>query len=91
MDEILLKFVMINNKYDETKEAKAVQPRSIGNENTTFTAVLTCMANGTKLKSMVIFKRNSTPKNSTQDLFDILMNMGWMDENGVKLWMKNIR
>jgi hypothetical protein len=62
MDETLMNFDMINNRTMETKGAKIVQVRSIGHEKTRFTVVLTCMADGTKLKPMVIFMWKTAPK-----------------------------
>lgn len=91
MDETPMNFDMINNKTVETKGVKTVQVRSTGHEKTRFTVVLTCMADGTKLKPMVIFKRKTTPKiKFPTGIFVHFHEKGWMDENGVKLWMENV-
>ena len=49
------------------------------------------MEDGTKLKPMVIFKRKTKPKITFPP--GVLVHFhekGWMDENGVKLWIENI-
>lgn len=52
MDETSMNFDMLNNRTVEAKGAKTVCVRSAGHEKTRFTVVLTCMADGTKLKPM---------------------------------------
>ena len=49
------------------------------------------MADRTKLKPMVIFKRKTKPKiNFPSGVFVHFHEKGWMDENGVKLWIENV-
>ena len=62
MDETPMCFDLPGNRTIDHKGAKTIQIRTTGNEKTHFTVVLACMANGTKLKPMVIFKRKGIPK-----------------------------
>ena len=75
----------------ESRGAKTVLLKTTGNEKTRFTVVLSCLADGTKLKPMVIFHRKTMPK----DKFcpGVLVHVhprGWMDEDGVKLWIEKV-
>uniref|UniRef100_A0A5S6QHM3 DDE-1 domain-containing protein n=1 Tax=Trichuris muris TaxID=70415 RepID=A0A5S6QHM3_TRIMR len=91
MDETPLTFDMLCNKTVDTKGVKSVVVRSTGHEKTRFTVVLSCLADGTKLKPMVIFKRKRKPKNTfPPGVFVHYHENGWMDENGVKLWIDKI-
>ena len=54
--------------------------RTTGHGHTHFTVVLACMADGTKLKPMVIFKSKSIPKSEKMPL-GVLVHChpkGWM-------------
>ena len=56
MDETPIYFDMVGNNTIETKRAKTVQVQTTGNEKNWFTYVLTILADGSKLPSLVIFK-----------------------------------
>ena len=74
----------------DIKGVKTVQVRGTGHEKTRFTIVLSYMADRTKLKPMVTFKRKTKPKvNFSSGVFVHCHEKGWMDENGVKLWIEN--
>ncbi|GFX66183.1 pogo transposable element with KRAB domain [Trichonephila clavipes] len=91
MDESPVTFEMIGNKTIDMKGAKTIHIKTTGHEKSHFTVVLSCLADGTKLKPMVIFKRKTVPKsNFPKGVFIHVHEKGWMDENGVKLWIKNI-
>ena len=66
MDETPMQSDMPSSRTIESKGAKTVQIRTTGNEKNGFTLVLTCMADGTKLKPMLIFKRKTRPKGNSQ-------------------------
>ena len=57
-----------------------------------FTAVLSCMVDGTKLKPMVIFKRKLIPKGEKFPPGVVIHchPKGWMDEEGIILWLKKV-
>lgn len=91
MDETPVMFDMTGNKTIDVKGTKTVHIKTTGHEKSRFTVVLSCLADGTKLKPMVIFKRKTMPKcNFPKDIFIHVHEKGWMDENGVKLWIKNV-
>ena len=58
---------------------------------TRFTVVLACLADGTKLKPMVIFKRKTMPKDNFPAGVVVHNHpKGWMDESGVKIWIEKV-
>lgn len=62
-----------------------------GHEKSLFTVVLCCLANGTKLKCMIIFKRKTKLKEKFPPGLDIHHHpKGWMDEDGLKLWIEKV-
>ena len=63
MDETPMFFDLPGNRTIDSIGKKTIQIRTTGHERTHFTVVLACMADGTKLKPMVIFKRKTIPKN----------------------------
>ncbi|GFS75306.1 pogo transposable element with KRAB domain [Trichonephila clavipes] len=91
MDETPVTFGMIGNKTIDMKGTKTIHKKTTRHKKSHFTVVLSCLADDTKLKPMVIFKRKTVPKsNFTKSIFIHVHDKGWMDENGVKLWIKNI-
>ena len=66
--------------------------KTTGNEKTPrFTVVLACLSDGTKLKPMLIFKRKTMPKEPIPP--GVLIHVhdkGWMDEQGMLLWIKKV-
>ena len=60
-------------------------------EKSKFTVVLGCMADGTKLKSMVVFKRKTTSKEKfSKDVLIHVHPKGWMDEERCNLWISQV-
>lgn len=91
MDETPLCFDMLGRRTIEPKGSRTVQIRTTGHEKTHFTTVLTCMADGTKLKPMVIFKRKTAPKEKFPAGVVIHVHpKGWMDEEGIVLWLNQV-
>ncbi|GFW10555.1 pogo transposable element with KRAB domain [Trichonephila clavipes] len=91
MDETPVTFDMIGNKTIDLKGTKMIHIKTTGHEKFHFTVVLFRLADGTKLNPMVIFKSKKVPKsNFPKGVFIHVHEKGWMDENGVKLWIKNI-
>ena len=62
MDEVPMNFDMVGNRIVDTKGKMTIFVKTTGNDKTRFTVILTCMADGTKLKPMIIFKRKLMPK-----------------------------
>lgn len=91
MDETPMNFDMISNRTVEAKGSKTILVKTTGHEKTHFTVVLSCMADGTKLKPMIIFKRKTMPKvKFPAGVYVHMHENGWMDEGGVKLWLEHI-
>lgn len=80
MDETPMFFDMASNRTVDNIGIKTVTIRTTGHEKTHFTAVLTCMADGTKLNPMLIFKRKTMPKEKFPPGVIIHFHpKGWMD------------
>jgi len=91
MDETPMNFDMVGNRTISSKGEKTILLKTTGHEKTRFTVVLACMADGTKLRPMVIFKRKTMPKVSfPKGVFVHVNAKGWMDEEGIKLWIQNV-
>ena len=91
MDETPVWFDMPSARTVNEKGAKTVLVNTTGHEKSRFTVVLACMADGTKLKPMVIFKRKNLPKeNFPPGVLVHCHPKGWMDEAGMKLWVEKV-
>ena len=70
---------------------RTVLVNTTGHEKSSFTVVLLCLANGTKLKPMVIFKRKTIPKeNIPAGVVVHCQPKVWMDEEGLKIWVQKV-
>ena len=84
-------FDMPSARTVNAKGAKTVLVNTTGHEKSRFTVVLACLADGTKLKPMVIFKRKTLPKeNFPPGVLVHCHPKGWMDEAGMKLWVEKV-
>ena len=91
MDEMPVWFDMPTSKTVDSTGAKTVLLKTTGHEKTRFTVVLACLADGTKLKPMVIFKRKTMPKDNFPAGVVVHNHpKGWMDESGVKIWIEKV-
>uniref|UniRef100_A0A8C5WL18 HTH CENPB-type domain-containing protein n=1 Tax=Leptobrachium leishanense TaxID=445787 RepID=A0A8C5WL18_9ANUR len=92
MDETPMTFDLPGNRSVHTKGEKTVLVKTTVHEKTHFTVVLTCMADGTKLKPLVIFKRKTLPKNAKFPSGVVVRAQpkGWMDEDGIRFWLDKI-
>ncbi|GFV07886.1 HTH CENPB-type domain-containing protein [Trichonephila clavipes] len=80
MDETPVTFDMIGNKTIDMKGAKVIHIAT-GHEKSHFTDVLSCLADGTQLKPMVIFERKIVPKsNFPKGVFIHVHEKGRMNE-----------
>ena len=72
-------------------ESRTVSIRTTGHERTNFTVVLTCMADGTKLPPIVIFKLKNIPRGNFPSGVIVRANpTGWMNENEMLYWIENV-
>lgn len=89
--EISMNFDMTGNQPVDCKGVETELLKTVGHEKTQFTVVLSCMADGTKLSPMVIFKRKNIPQIKFPiGVFVHVNEKGWMDDEGVKLWLDHI-
>jgi hypothetical protein len=91
MDETPMTFDLpYNTTIDETG-TKTVSIRTTGHERTNFTVVLTCMADGTKLPPIVIFKLKKIPKGNFSSEVIVRANQtGWMNESEMLYWIEHV-
>lgn len=91
MDETPVWFDMPTSKTVASKGQKSVLVKTTGHEKSRFTVVLSCLADGTKLKPMIIFKRKTLPKGKFPAFAVIHCHpKGWMDEERVKIWIDKV-
>lgn len=70
-----------------TRREKTVLINTTGHEKSRFTVVLSCLADATKLKPMVIIvKRKTMPK----EKFPAGVVVHWMDEESLKIWIQKV-
>ena len=91
MDETPMWFDMPNARTVNQCGAKTVLVKTTGHEKSRFTVVLTCMADGTKLKPMVMFKRKTMPKgNFAAGVVIHVHPNGWMDNDGREYRIRSV-
>src|SRR6266498_448866 len=91
MDETPVSFDLPSNTTIDELGARSVSIRTIGHEKTNFTVILTCMADGTKLFPIIIFKLKNIPQGNFPPKVIIRANQtGWIKENEMLNWIKNI-
>jgi len=70
---------------------KTVSILLTGHERSNFTVVLACLANGTKLPPVIIFKLVNVPREEFPDRVIIRANAkGWMNEDEMSWWVENV-
>ncbi|GES91790.1 pogo transposable element with KRAB domain [Rhizophagus clarus] len=91
MDETPMAFNLPSNNTIEQSGTKTVSILSTGHERSNFTVVLACMADGTKLPPVIIFKLKNIPREVFPDGVIIRTNPeGWMNENEMTWWIENV-
>ena len=91
MDETPVWFDMPLARTVNPRGEKNVSVTTTGHEKSPFTVVLSCLADGTKLKPMIIFKRKTQPKEKFPPGVVVHHHpKGWMDEDGMKLWIEKV-
>ena len=70
---------------------KTILLKTTGHEKCRYTVVLACMADGTKLPPMLIFKRKTLPKVKWPKGVVVHAHpKGWMDEQGCDIWLEKV-
>ncbi|CAG8582790.1 8154_t:CDS:2, partial [Paraglomus brasilianum] len=91
MDETPLSFDLPNPTTVTQHGSKSVTIRTTGHERTCFTVILACMADGSKLPPMCIFKLKNKPRDLFPDDIHVRVNeKGWCNENEMKYWIENV-
>jgi transposase-like protein len=91
MDETPLAFNLPSNTTVEQRGTKTISTLSTGHERANFTVVLACMADGTKLPPVIIFKLVKIPRGEFPDGVIIRANpKGWMNEDEMIWWIENV-
>ena len=80
---------MPNSTTIEQRNTKTVSILSTGHERSNFTVVLGCLADGTKLPPVIIFKLVNVPRKKFPDGVIIRANAkGWMNEDEMSWWIE---
>ncbi len=91
MDETPMAFNLPNNTTIEQSGTKTISILTTRHECSNFTVVLACMADGTKLLPVIIFKLKNVSKGVFPDGMIIRANSkGWMNESEMIWWIENI-
>ena len=82
MNETSVSFDLPSNTTIDELGTRTVSIHTTGHERTNFTVVLTCMADGTKLPPLIIFKLKRIPKENFPLGVIVCANpTEWMNEN----------
>lgn len=91
MDETPLTFDSPNPSTIEKRGTHTISIRTTGNEKKNFTVILACLADGTKLPPVCIFKRKTLPQENFPHNVIVRANeKGWVNENEMLWWIENI-
>lgn len=91
MDETPMFFDVVGNTTINKKGEKTILVKTTGHEKQHFTVVLACLADGTKLPPMIIFKRKTMPKDKFPPGVVIhVQEKGWMDDSGCVKWINEV-
>ena len=91
MDETPLSFDLPSNFTVDETGARTISIRTCGYEKSNFTVVLCCMADGTKLPPLIIFKLKNVPRLDFPVGVKIRANQqGWMNTDEMLFWIENV-
>ena len=91
MDETPVSFDLPSNTTIDELGTRTVSIRTTGHKRTNSTVVLICMADGTKLPPLIIFKLKKIPKGNFPSGVIIRANStGSMNENEMLYWIENV-
>ena len=82
---------MPGNRTVDVKGASTVSIKTSGAKKQHFTVILSCLADGTKLKQEVVFKRKKMPKEKLpKNIIVFVQENGWVDEGVLFGWLRNV-
>lgn len=90
MDEVPLPFDSVPSRTINSVGDKTISITTTGNERSNFTCILSCAANGDKLKPMLIFKRKTVPKIDNKQVIVAANIKGWMCEKMMLQWLDEV-
>jgi len=75
----------------DLKGAKTVSVKTTGVEKQYFTVILSCLADGTKLKPAIVLKRKTMPKEKLPaGVVVYVQPKGWVDESILMDWLGDV-
>ena len=91
IDETPMSFNLPSNTTVKQSGSKIVSILSTGHERSNFIVVLACLADGTKLPPVIIFKLKKIPREEFPEGVVIRANsQEWMNEKEMIWWIENI-
>ena len=91
MDKTPMWFDLPSNSTINQKGAKTVSIRTTGHERSSFTVILACMADGSKLPAVCIFKLKNIPKEKFPYGIYIRANeKGWVNKQEMLWWIETV-
>ena len=91
MDETPMFFDMVGNRTVDVKGKNTVSVKTTGSDKAHFTTILACLADGTKLKPAVVFKRKTMPKEKLPSNISVyVQEKGWVDETVLSKWLNDV-
>ncbi|CAF90362.1 unnamed protein product [Tetraodon nigroviridis] len=91
MDETPMFFDLPGNRTVDLNGTSTVPIKTSGAEKQHFTIILSCLADGIKLKPAVVFKRKTMPKEKLpKDIIVFVQEKGWVDERVLFGWLREV-
>lgn len=91
MDETPMSFDMPVNRTVDFKGSTSINAKTSGGEKPHFTIVLSCLADGTKLRPAIVFKRKTMPKEKIPSVvIEMVQPKGWVNENVLLQWLEKV-
>ena len=91
IDETPMFFDMVGNRTVDVKGKNTVNIKTKGSDKAHFTTILACLADGTKLKPAVVFKRKTMPKEKLPSNISVyVQEKGWVDETVLSKWLNDV-
>lgn len=91
MDETPVSFDLPNSYTLEKRGSNTISIKTTGHERSMFTVILGCMADGSKLPPVIIFKLKNKPREEFPDGVFIRTNeKGWVNKEEMNWWIDNI-
>ncbi len=91
MDETPVTFDLSYSTTLDHRDTSTINIQTTGHEKSNFTVILECMADGTKLLAVCIFKLKNIPRESfSEGIFIRVNDKGWCNEQEMLWWIENV-